>query len=52
MQPVIREARASKDRELVPMRWGIIPFHSKPLSDLKGISTINARAEGWEQRLP
>ena len=45
MQPVIREARDTKDRELVLMRWGLIPFFSKALSDVKGISTINARAE-------
>jgi putative SOS response-associated peptidase YedK len=45
MQPVIREARDTKDRELVLMRWGLIPFFSKSLSDIKGISTINARAE-------
>jgi SOS response associated peptidase (SRAP) len=45
MQPVIREARDTKDRELVLMRWGLIPFFSKSLADVKGISTINARAE-------
>lgn len=45
MQPVIRERRDTKDRELVMMRWGLIPFFSKFLSDVKGISTINARAE-------
>jgi putative SOS response-associated peptidase YedK len=45
MQPVIREARDTKERELVLMRWGLIPFFSKSLSDVKGISTINARAE-------
>lgn len=45
MQPVIREARDSKDHELIMMRWGLIPFFSKSLSDVKGISTINARAE-------
>ncbi len=45
MQPVIREARDTKDRELVLTRWGLIPFFTKALSDVKGISTINARAE-------
>ena len=27
------------------MRWGLIPFFTKHLSDVKGVSTINARAE-------
>jgi putative SOS response-associated peptidase YedK len=27
------------------MRWGLVPFFTKQLSDVKGISTINARAE-------
>ncbi len=27
------------------MRWGLIPFFTKQLSDVKGVSTINARAE-------
>lgn len=45
MQPVIRQARDTKDRELVLMRWGLIPSFTKSLSDVKGISTINARAE-------
>jgi putative SOS response-associated peptidase YedK len=45
MQPVIRETRDTKDRELVLMRWGLVPFFTKALSDVKGISTINARAE-------
>ena len=45
MQPVIREARNSKDRELVLMRWGLVPFFTKVLSEVKGISIINARAE-------
>jgi putative SOS response-associated peptidase YedK len=44
MQPVIREARDTRDRELVLMRWGLIPFFSKSHSEVKGISTINARA--------
>jgi len=44
-QPVIREARDTADREMVLMRWGLVPFFTKKLSDVKGISTINARAE-------
>lgn len=44
-QPVIRQGRDTGLRELVLMRWGLIPFFSKSLSDVKGVSTINARAE-------
>ena len=46
MQPVIRNSRDTGERELVSLRWGLIPFFTKSLSDIKGISTINARAEG------
>ena len=44
-QPVIRESREDGSREIVLMRWGLIPFFTKNLSDVKGISTINTRAE-------
>lgn len=44
-QPVIRETKGEGERELVTMRWGLIPFFTKDLSDVKGVSTINARAE-------
>ena len=44
-QPVLRESRDTGDRELVLMRWRLIPFFTKSLSEIKGISTINARAE-------
>jgi putative SOS response-associated peptidase YedK len=44
-QSVIRESRDEASRELVMMRWGLIPFFTKRLSDVKGMSTINARAE-------
>jgi len=44
-QPVIRESREDGTREMVLMRWGLIPFFTKSLSDVKGMSTINARAE-------
>jgi putative SOS response-associated peptidase YedK len=30
---------------MVLMRWGLIPFVTKQISDMKGISTINTRAE-------
>src|SRR5213080_4061022 len=42
-QPVIRLNRDTGEREIVMMRWGLIPFWAK---DPKiGISTINAKAE-------
>jgi putative SOS response-associated peptidase YedK len=44
-QPVIRNDRETGERELVLMRWGLVAFFTKQLSDVKGISTINARAE-------
>jgi putative SOS response-associated peptidase YedK len=43
-QPVIRESREG-EREIALMRWGLVPFFTKQLADVKGISTINARAE-------
>ena len=47
-QPVIRSAKGTGQRELVLMRWGLVPFFTKQLSDVKGISTINAKAETIE----
>src|SRR5271156_6278625 len=47
-QPVIRNDKETGDRELVLMRWGLVPFFTKQLSDVKGISTINAKAENVE----
>ena len=44
-QPVIRNARETGERELVLMRWGLVPHFPKFLADFKGISTINAKAE-------
>jgi putative SOS response-associated peptidase YedK len=42
-QPVVRLNRDTREREIVMMRWGLIPFWAK---DSKiGISTINAKAE-------
>jgi len=40
-----QETRDAGGRELVLMRWGLVPGYTKQLSDVKGISTINARAE-------
>src|ERR1035438_10121862 len=48
-QPIIRADRETGDRELVLMRWGLVPFFTKQLSDVKGVSTINARAETVEK---
>jgi putative SOS response-associated peptidase YedK len=42
---IIRNNRDSGERELVSLRWGLIPFFTKDIKDVKGISTINARAK-------
>ena len=44
-QPIIRQSRESGEREMVLARWGLIPFFTKDLSKIRGLSTINARAE-------
>jgi putative SOS response-associated peptidase YedK len=44
-QPVIRHTRDTGERELVMMRWGMIPYFAKSLAEFKGTSTINAKAE-------
>jgi hypothetical protein len=44
-QPIIRQSRETGDRELVLARWGLVPFFTKDLKDIKGLSTINARSE-------
>jgi len=44
-QPVVRLDRDNDERELVQLRWGLVPFLAKSLTDLKGFSTFNARAE-------
>ncbi len=44
-QPVIRNGKETGERELVAMRWGMVPHFAKSLSDFKGFSTINAKAE-------
>ena len=45
MQPVIRNNRDTGEREMVAMRWGMVPHFAKSLADFKGFSTINAKAE-------
>jgi putative SOS response-associated peptidase YedK len=47
-QPVIRNNRETGERELVLMRWGLVPHFAKSLADFKGFSTINARAESLQ----
>lgn len=44
MQPVIRRDADTGEREIVMMRWGLIPGWYKDPSHL-GLSTINAKAE-------
>jgi putative SOS response-associated peptidase YedK len=44
-QPVIRQERDSEEREMVLLRWGLVPFFAKSLAEWKGFSTINAKAE-------
>jgi putative SOS response-associated peptidase YedK len=44
-QPVIRNSKETGERELVLMRWGMVPHFAKSLNDFKGFSTINAKAE-------
>ncbi len=44
-QPSLRNQRDTGERELVLMRWGLVPFFAKSLEDFKGFSTFNARAE-------
>lgn len=44
-QPIIRQSKEDDERELVLARWGLVPFFTKDLKEVKGLSTINARAE-------
>jgi putative SOS response-associated peptidase YedK len=39
------QTRDTGARELVSLRWGLVPFWAKDRQAFKGISTINARAE-------
>ena len=43
-QPVIRVEPEGGERELVLMRWGLVPWFARSLKDF-GFSTINAKAE-------
>lgn len=44
-QPIVRLNRDTSERELVSARWGLIPFFTKDMAQIKGLSTINAKAE-------
>jgi putative SOS response-associated peptidase YedK len=44
-QPVIRRSRETGERELVMMRWGIVPWFAKTELEFKKLSTINAKAD-------
>ena len=45
VQPVIRNNRDTGEREMVAMRWGLVPHFAKSLAEFKRFSTINAQAE-------
>ena len=45
IQPVVRQDRDSGEREMVAMRWGLVPHFAKSPAEFKGFSTINAKAE-------
>ena len=49
-QPVIRLHRDTGEREVVMMRWGLVPYFAKSLAEWKGFSTINAKAESVQER--
>ena len=49
-QPVIRNNRNTGERELVLMRWGMVPQFANSISEFNGISTINARADALAEK--
>jgi putative SOS response-associated peptidase YedK len=44
-QPVIRRSRESNERELVMMRWGIVPWFAKTEDEFKHLTTILAKSD-------
>ena len=44
-QPIIRQSKETGDGEPILARWGLVPFFTKDIKDVKGLSTINARSE-------
>ena len=49
-QPVIRLNRDTGGREMVMMRWGLVPYFAKSAAEFKGFSTINAKAESVAEK--
>jgi putative SOS response-associated peptidase YedK len=43
-QHVIRRSHDTGERELVMMRWGIVPWFAKSEDEFKALSTINAKS--------
>jgi hypothetical protein len=52
LQPVIRNSRHGAVRELLLMRWGLVPFFAKSVADFKDFSTFNAKAETVTTQTP
>ncbi len=44
-QPIVRQSKETGERELILARGGLVPFFTKDIKDIKGLSTINARSE-------
>jgi len=44
-QPVIRRSCDTGERELVMMRWGIVPWFAKSEDEFKALSTINSKSD-------
>src|ERR1017187_4385074 len=44
-QPIIRQSQETGERELIVARWGLVPSFTRDMQEVKGLSTINARAE-------
>ena len=44
-QPIIRQSRETGERELILARWGLLPFFTQELAEMKSLRTINARCE-------
>jgi putative SOS response-associated peptidase YedK len=48
-QPVVRLSLESGEREIVLIRWGLVPFWARDARD--GVKRINARAEHCHYRI-
>src|SRR5271167_543035 len=46
-QPILRSSPEDGEREVVLMRWGLIPAKAADPDAFKTFSTTNARAEPW-----